>query len=313
MYATFNVEKVIDWRALMIRDRHNRRLYNPPNADPERYKLNVHSKNKNGDSKNVYRFGRHTFEETQMVREEAGARKNRENAVKAVEVVLGASADFFRADDVGSDGKSPKIKNWVNANLKWARDYYKDRGKILGFSIHYDESWPHIHIMFAPISQKIDKSSGKNLPTYNAKEFVGNKTEMKRARTSHADAMKSFGLERGREKKWLTQAEKRARMDEFRALTVDNNPVDAILEMAHEYRDNDAFSGELRKINGPKYIYPFSNLPDWNKFVRTVPAPLVPYLDFVLHSDQTHLSLRRKLASQNRLPPAPTRGPTQSQ
>lgn len=195
MYATFNIEKITTNAMLNARDRHNRRLYDPENAKPELYHLNQYSKDENGEEINAYKKGRLLFEDTQIEREQAGARKMRKTAIKAVELVLGASGEFFDLK-----GREPQdVQAWVDANIKWAEEYYKGRGVVLNHTVHFCETNPHIHIMFAPITRKKDKTTGVELPVYSAKEFVGNRVEMRRARTSHAKAMAQFGLERGKQ------------------------------------------------------------------------------------------------------------------
>ena len=150
-------------------------------------------KNRYSKRRNPLKLFKNTWNKVQGARVSAGARKMRNTTVQAVELVLGASSEFF-------EGKSQnEIDEWVKLNVAWAGEYYKGRGKIAGFALHMDEATPHLHILMAPITRKRDKTTGKSLLVYSAKEFVGNKSEMNRARSSHAEAMQTkYPLERGR-------------------------------------------------------------------------------------------------------------------
>jgi hypothetical protein len=147
--------------------------------------------NHHGNS-NIAEKSEKCFRQAQAMRTYAGANLLRKNTVPAVELILGASPEFFI-------GKSKEeIQAWGKTQIDWAKEYYKDRGKFLGFDFHHDEKTPHIHLIFAPIISKMDKKTGKQLDSYSAKEFVGNKSEMNRARTSHAEANEYYGLVRGK-------------------------------------------------------------------------------------------------------------------
>jgi hypothetical protein len=134
------------------------------------------------------------FDRVQATRKAAGANALRSSTVKVVEIVLGASHEYFNPKFT----PETEQEEWRQANLEWAKEYYKGRGIIVDGQVHRDERSDHWHIMFVPKTTKLDKKTGKTLPTFSAKEFMGNKVEMNKARTSHADAMAKFGLRRGR-------------------------------------------------------------------------------------------------------------------
>ena len=186
-FATFNIQKVKTVSELYARCHHNYRETTPKNVDGERTKLNKYNRLKNPAGKMIERFN-----EAQDIRAAAGARKMRSTTVRAVELVLGASPEFFK-------GKSKKdIDEWAKTQIKWAKEYYKGKGLIAGSALHLDETTPHLHIMIEPKTMKVDKTTGKKLPVWDAFRLVGNKVEMNKARSSHAEANAKYELKRGK-------------------------------------------------------------------------------------------------------------------
>jgi hypothetical protein len=195
MFATINIQKIKTDSELEARYNHNRRLGKvSSNVQISQIHRSKHSKHNISDSSQAM------FRQVQGNRMKAGANQLRATTVKAVELVLGASGEYF-------EGKSDaEIYEWGKTQLEWAKEYYKDRGKLLGFDLHLCESNPHIHLIFAPVIKKMDKKTGKVLYTYSAKEFQGTKSEMNRMRSSHAEANEKYGLERG--KNYFKEGEK---------------------------------------------------------------------------------------------------------
>ena len=188
MFATINIEKIKTDAELEARYKHNRRRGKvSSNIHISQIHRNKHSK------PNISEYSKAMFRQVQGNRMKAGANQLRGATVKAVELVLGASPEFFK-------GKTDdEVIDWGRTQIEWAKDYYKDRGKLLGFDLHLDEKTPHIHLIFAPIVKKMDKKTGKMLETYSAKEFHGYKSAMRQMRTSHAEANEKYGLERGKD------------------------------------------------------------------------------------------------------------------
>ena len=188
MFATINIQKIKTDSELEARYKHNRRRGKvSSNVQISQIHRNKHSKH------NISERSKSMFRQVQGNRMKAGANQMRSTSVKAVELVLGASSEYF-------EGKTEEeIIEWGRTQIEWAKEYYKDRGKLLGFDLHLDETTPHIHLIFAPIVKNMDKKTGKMLETYSAKEFQGSKAEMNRMRSSHAEANEKHGLERGKD------------------------------------------------------------------------------------------------------------------
>ena len=184
-YATFNIQKIQTTAELAARYKHNRRIVVNSNVDASRVSQSILGKN------NCHSLISGRIKQIQSIRVKAGARKMRANTVVAVELVLGASSSFFEFMSRND------IKDWAQDNVEWAKRYYKGKGQLVTYDLHLDESTPHIHLIFAPETKKVDKHTSWLLPVFDAKGFHGNKSEMNRARTSHAEALKHWGLIRG--------------------------------------------------------------------------------------------------------------------
>lgn len=113
-----------------------------------------------------------------------GPRKVRKDAVKHINLILTGSHE--RMHEIFKDKEL--AKDWIRANSKFvAENYGKDN--IVRFVLHMDEKTPHIHCVVVPITDKGGLS---------AKEVMGNRVNLQQMQNKYADAMKPFGLERGR-------------------------------------------------------------------------------------------------------------------
>ena len=189
-YATFNIQKIKTISELTARYKHNRRINISSNVKASEIHKNQHQ------GKDIPAKIQNRMHDINSIRKNEGGRKLRNDTVPAVELVLGASADFFKDTSVKDDNF---LDEWAQTKIDWATDYYKGRGRIAGWDLHSrDEKTPHLHIIFIPETIIADKRTGKNLPTLSAKDFMGTKSEMNRARSSHAKANEIYGLKRGR-------------------------------------------------------------------------------------------------------------------
>lgn len=112
-----------------------------------------------------------------------GKRKIRNDAVSFLATILSGSHDQMK--EIESD---PGVFNlWVQKNKEWAE---KEFGKenIVRFTVHLDEKTPHIHCVHVPLT-----ADGR----LSAKELLGGSKLLRARQDDYAEAMKSFGLERG--------------------------------------------------------------------------------------------------------------------
>lgn len=106
----------------------------------------------------------------------------RKNAVLAYDVLLTASPEWFT-------GKTEEqVKEWEAASLEWARGKFGS-DNIKAAIVHRDETTPHIQLLIIP------EHKGK----LNARHFTGGREKLRALWTEYAQAMKPYGLERGKE------------------------------------------------------------------------------------------------------------------
>jgi len=146
---------------------HTYRTRETPNADPGRAEQNVHS---HANPNEVMRALREKLPE-----------KRRKDAVIALEYFVGASPGWFEN----------KTREQQDAYFRDALDWISERhGKenVIGWSIHRDESTPHLVVYVVPLDEK-----GK----LNAKKWTGGRAAMSKMQTDFAAAVARHGLQRG--------------------------------------------------------------------------------------------------------------------
>lgn len=179
-------------------DRHNRRLVETPNVDPD------------GVHKRV--VGDHELSTAELVKaklDKIGISKYRKDATVAVEVVLTASPEYFRPDDPTAHGKydHQRTKEWLKATNRFLKSKYN--GLVAEATLHLDEATPHLHVIVVPAmkkerkrkQKKADREAGKPPETYVsyglcAKEMF-NRQALIDLQTDYAKALEPLGLERG--------------------------------------------------------------------------------------------------------------------
>ena len=117
-------------------------------------------------------------------------RKPNKNAALAVEGIY----SFSNIGDGWKTNEKLKntIRNYFNETLKFAQEKY-GKENIISAAVHYDETTPHMHILFAPIVKSQD---GKN--KYSSHEFMGGFKDLRETHTEYYEKVgKKFGLERG--------------------------------------------------------------------------------------------------------------------
>jgi len=158
--------KLKGWMDVRMTLQHNTRERMPPNADPKW-------------SGGNYNFGG-DVENTMQRMDTLMPEKVRENAVRAVEVVMTASPDF-----------SGNWKDYLKACDEWAQGIF-GKSNLMHINHHYDETTPHTHIVFTPIKD------GK----LNASYFIGgHRNRMVELQNDFYQKVgKGFSLERGQSK-----------------------------------------------------------------------------------------------------------------
>ena len=81
------------------------------------------------------------------------------------------------------------IKEWERANAMFIKREFVSKGaKPIRVDLHMDETTPHLHFVFCPITKE-----GK----ISAKEFLGGAKNLSMMQDRYAEAMEQFGLTRG--------------------------------------------------------------------------------------------------------------------
>ena len=108
-------------------------------------------------------------------------RKPRPDANKVVEMMLGASPEFF-------EGKSyEEQKAYLYDCLDFAKQFFGE-ANIVGAYMHFDESTPHLSILAVPIETSVRKTKKmeREVTTLNASHFFAGKDAMIQMQTDVA-------------------------------------------------------------------------------------------------------------------------------
>lgn len=159
---------------------HLTRTMDVPNADPELARYNSQPIG----SADLWGDVRQRIEQSGV--------KVRKNAVLAVEHLLTASPEVFGYNVRETEGKKKLYgntqawKEFEQASLKWLEKRY-GRENVVNFTVHMDESTPHIHAVVVPI---LDNK-------LNCRAYLGGREKMSEMQTSFAQAVEHIGLQRG--------------------------------------------------------------------------------------------------------------------
>jgi hypothetical protein len=195
MYLTFNIQKIKTMDGVRAASNHNLRLGNYGNNVKDELTANnitlVSSTNPADDIE-------HIWNDVVKQRADLGVRKlNDKNTNRAVEMIVGASADFFKDKDAA------QTEEFFRDQLAWLKEHYGDRSQIVHAVVHLDEpgAAPHLQVLFVPIVYKLESKANKKVltaPTFSADYMVGNRKDFEQARTSQYEALGAkWGLQRG--------------------------------------------------------------------------------------------------------------------
>lgn len=240
-YCVCTTEKTKTKVQMSGKFKHNLRLHNVQNADPDKRHLNeiligdqnmmdvfsismsdAQAKNKAHEYKTYVDHA----DETKWMVENATGRKVRKDAVLQVEVVLTYSS---------SSANNIPMDEWKKANVQWLKDYFGE-DNVISAILHMDEATPHIHAMITPI----DRDSGE--PKFNAKKWLGGRALMRQMQTSYGNAMEQFGLRRGEEN---SRASHQDLQTFYRAL---NNVVRQKLPDRAQFKDEQSYQNAIDDI-----------------------------------------------------------------
>jgi Plasmid recombination enzyme len=174
-FAICRIQKIKSWGVLARSEVHTSRLVDIPNANPEIKNIKVVGNDDNLDL-------------ATLVRDKIGSQKIRSDAVLAVEMLLSASAEYFRphAPYEGGIYDKQRLGDFVDAVVNWLDKLWGNR--IVQAELHLDEITPHIHAYLVPLDER-----GK----LNCKALFGTRAKMHELQDSFAAAVAHLGLLRG--------------------------------------------------------------------------------------------------------------------
>lgn len=194
-FAILRHAKIKAGRHLVSAGLHNGRGADTPNADPEAPPVEILI----GSAKP------HRDVRDELRRREVG--KLRKGAVVAVEVFMGASPEWW-ASKGWTPGCRPTgelaalVADWKAAQLVYLHGRFGDR--LVSAIYHGDEASPHIQAMAVPTVWRKDgrekgERAGREAWRLDQSVDLGTPKHMKALQTAYADAMRRFGLVRGRD------------------------------------------------------------------------------------------------------------------
>lgn len=175
--AFFSIEKIKIKNARQFNGKykHNYRLCNVENADPERKNLNKELiPLDNGE--NYYSTFKKILNSLDYYRTHKLVEKGNNATVKGFEVMLTYGKDNFPENFNQND--------WEQVNVKWLQDTF-GKGNVISAVLHMDETTPHIHAIIVPVH------NGR----LNAKTLIGGPAGLLEKQESYSRAMEALGLE----------------------------------------------------------------------------------------------------------------------
>lgn len=147
----------------------------PANANPEKQHLNKHF---------IDTGNKLTKDINERIAEGyTGKKAIRKDAVKSLRFILSGSHERMKEIE-----QSPQeLQKWVQANLDFMAETY-GRENLMRFSLHLDETTPHLHAVVVPLTK-----DGR----LSAKEVTGGPIGLEQLQDKYSEKMALFGLERG--------------------------------------------------------------------------------------------------------------------
>jgi hypothetical protein len=184
-YAVMHIAKLKNVSSVCGSSNHTSRNHQPENADSERTEDNTRIIGHDDDSLLDLVKDRIGNNNGKKIRE---SEHPEQRAVITLELMLTASAEYFRPDCPGMYGnwEVDRLDAWSQINTEWLNDYFGEN--VVLAELHLDEGTPHIHAYIVPMDDK---------GHLNAQAFIGDKSKLSKLQTDYALAMQPIGLIRG--------------------------------------------------------------------------------------------------------------------
>jgi hypothetical protein len=184
-YAVMHISKLKNVSSVCGSANHTSRNHRPANADAERTEDNIRIIGQNDDSLLDLVKARIGDNNGKKIRE---SEHPEQRAVITLELMLTASAEYFRPDCPGMYGnwEVDRLDAWSQQITQWLTDYFGEN--VVLAELHLDEGTPHIHAYIVPMDDK---------GHLNSQAFIGDKSKLSTLQTDYALAMQPIGLIRG--------------------------------------------------------------------------------------------------------------------
>jgi len=175
-----------------------------PNADPERRSTNATYTPATGWVRWSEQAPRNLGEQLRerLADFEQRGGKLRKDSVLAVELMMSASPDWFKA------ASREQTQEWLRRNIEWIEDTF-GRDNVLQVALHLDETTPHLHAFLLPEVQMVETRGRKPKPgspapaarapkpALAASHWLDGRVKMGELQDRYAAAMAPMGLKRG--------------------------------------------------------------------------------------------------------------------
>jgi hypothetical protein len=183
-FAIMRHAKIKTWAKLRLVGAHNERRRETPNADRERPPEVLVG---TGDAEADVR--------ARIVGAGLDPGRLRKNGVLAVEVILGASPEFFRPGRAHVAGAydPDRLIAWRDATVRFMREKWGDN--LVELTLHTCETTPHAHAILCCIDTKARKKGAA--VRLNAARWFDGPAKLRKLQDEYAAAMAPLGLQRG--------------------------------------------------------------------------------------------------------------------
>lgn len=214
----------------------------------------------------------------EQIQERCESARTRKDNVLGYDLLFTASPEFF-TDEVIT-GK--KFDEWKSRTIEWIEQNFGGKKNIVNLAVHWDESTPHIACQTVAIHE------GK----LNAKHFTGGtRHRLSELQDSYAEAMASFGLQRGVKgslakhesiKKYYARVNEAETLDQFQEPIKGRQAPDIEPVIEREPPDN----GVFRKEDPAEYL------------TRIYYGYVAPYIQKILDDNK---ELKKELQEKNKI------------
>lgn len=167
-FAIMRAKKLASMGSVAASLQHCYRDRETPNADADRTPANEH------------RAARGTDVAMGKLRELL-PEKRRKDAVLAIEYVMTASPEWWEKATPAQQA------DFFDRSQRWLVDKY-GADRVVVATVHQDETSPHLSAFVVPLTK-----DGR----LSAKEFIGDRTKMRKDQTTYAESVRDLGLDRG--------------------------------------------------------------------------------------------------------------------